>query len=49
MAAGSRHVDRITLNGRAYKGNMAIQQSRRSPATLTGHLTTGAIVTPLSK
>ena len=49
MAAGSRHVDRITLNGRAYKGNMAVQQSRRSPATLTGHLTTGAIVTPLSQ
>jgi hypothetical protein len=49
LAAGSRHVDRIFLNGHAYKGNLVAQRSTSARASLTAHLTTGATLTSLNK
>ncbi|MEV8373460.1 hypothetical protein AB0P21_12025 [Kribbella sp. NPDC056861] len=49
LAAGSRRVDRITVNGQAHKGNLLAQPSTGGRATLTGHLTTGVTLTALNK
>lgn len=49
LAAGSRRVDRISLNGHAYKGNLVAQPSTSARGNLTAHLTTGATLTPLNK
>ncbi|WP_343238205.1 hypothetical protein [Streptomyces sp. SID13031] len=49
LAAGSRRVDRISLNGHAYKGNFVAQPASSSRARLTAHLSTGATLTPLNK
>jgi hypothetical protein len=42
-------VDRITVNGRAYKGNLLAQPSPSARATLTARLTTGTTLTALNK
>ncbi|WP_328319994.1 hypothetical protein OHA70_20640 [Kribbella sp. NBC_00382] len=49
LAAGSRRVDHISLNGHAYKGNLVAQPSTSARGRLTAHLTTGATLTPLNK
>ncbi|MFI5709627.1 hypothetical protein [Kribbella sp. NPDC051620] len=49
LAAGSRRVDRISLNGHTYKGNLVAQPSSSARANLTAHLSTGATLTPLNR
>lgn len=49
LAAGSRRVDRISLNGHAYKGNLVARPATSARVNLTAHLNTGATLTPLSK
>ncbi|MEV6413006.1 hypothetical protein [Kribbella sp. NPDC051718] len=49
LAAGSRRVDRISLNGHTYKGNLVALRSTSARANLTAHLSTGATLTPLNK
>ncbi|GAA3593750.1 hypothetical protein [Kribbella ginsengisoli] len=49
LAAGSRHVDHISLNGHTYKGNLVAQRSTSARANLTAHLSTGATLTALNK
>ncbi|WBQ03902.1 hypothetical protein [Kribbella sp. CA-293567] len=50
LAAGSRRVDRIMVNGKAFKGNLVTQPARSTRAvTVTGRLTTGTTLTALNK
>jgi DNA-directed RNA polymerase specialized sigma24 family protein len=49
LAAGSRHVDHISLNGHTYKGNLVAQRATSGRARLTAHLTTGTTLTALNK